>query len=205
MGERGEGTRSERKRRDIMKAGQSVFLREGYSGAGMEVVAREASVSTATLYAHFPSKGDLFVAVVEAAVAKLADDIEDSLDGPGDARQRLLGFSLAYARFYTDPLSRAVFRLVTGERRRFTELADHFRNRSRHKLGGAAITLIGDLVEKGQLKVDKPSWAAGQLLGMLEHVTLTFGLVAGDDAAPRRPVDDFCADAVETFLARYGA
>jgi AcrR family transcriptional regulator len=205
MRERGGETRSERKRRDILKAGQSVFLREGYSGAGMEVVAREAAVSTATLYAHFPSKGDLFVAVVESAVASLASDIEDTLDTTGDARARLMAFSLAYARFYTDPLSRAVFRLVTGERRRFSELADHFRSRSRHALGGNAITLIGQLVEEGQLKVEKPAWAAGQLLGMLEHVTLIFGLVAGDEAVPRRPLEDICADAVETFLARYRA
>jgi AcrR family transcriptional regulator len=205
MRERGGETRSERKRRDILKAGQSVFLREGYSGAGMEVVAREAAVSTATLYAHFPSKGDLFVAVVESAVASLASDIEDTLDTTGDARARLMAFSLAYARFYTDPLSRAVFRLVTGERRRFSELADHIRSRSRHALGGNAITLIGQLVEEGQLKVEKPAWAAGQLLGMLEHVTLIFGLVAGDEAVPRRPLEDICADAVETFLARYRA
>ncbi|MDO9337742.1 MAG: TetR/AcrR family transcriptional regulator [Caulobacter sp.] len=204
MGDRGEGTRSARKRRDIMQAGQSVFLREGYSGAGMEVVAREASVSTATLYAHFPGKGDLFVAVVESAVRNLAHDIEETLDFPGAARERLLAFSHAYARFYTDPLSRAVFRLVIAERRRFTELADHFRNRSRHALGGNAITLIGQLVEEGLLKVEKPAWAAGQLLGMLEHATLVFGLVAGDDVLPRRPIDDICADAVDTFLARYG-
>ena len=48
------------------------------------------------------------------------------------------------------------------------------------------------------------AFLAGQLLGMLEHVTLTFGLVAGDEAVPRRPIEDICADAVETFLARYG-
>ena len=205
MGERGDESRSARKRRDILNAGQSVFLREGYAGAGMEVVAREASVSTATLYAHFPSKGDLFVAVVEEAVSTLAGDIEETLDFPGGARERLLAFALAYGRFYTDPLSRAVFRLVTGERRRFADLADHFRNRSRHQLGGSAITLIGRLAEEGLLKVDKPAWAAGQLLGMIEHVTLVFGLVAGDEAVPARPLDDICADAVETFLARYGA
>jgi hypothetical protein len=40
---------------------------------------------------------------------------------------------------------------------------------------------------------------------MLEHVTLIFGLVAGDEAVPRRPLEDICADAVETFLARYRA
>jgi hypothetical protein len=30
------------------------------------------------------------------------------------------------------------------------------------------------------------------------------GLSAGDDAAPTRPLADISADAVETFLARYG-
>ena len=97
-----------------------------------------------------------------------------------------------------------MFRLVTGERRRFAELADLFRNRSRHQLGGSAITLIGQLTEEGLLKVEKPAWAAGQLLGMIEHVTLVFGLVAGDEALPKWPLDDICADAVDTFLARYG-
>jgi AcrR family transcriptional regulator len=205
MGDRGDGTRSARKRRDILNAGQAVFLKEGYAGAGMEVVAREASVSTATLYAHFPSKGVLFVAVAEEAVAVPAKDIEEALDVAGGARERLLVFAKAYGRFCSDPLSRAVFRLVTGERRRFADLADHFRNRSRNQFGGTAITLIGQLAGEGLLKVDKPAWAAGQLLGMIEHATLVFGLVAGDEALPRRPLDDICADAVETFLARYGA
>ena len=205
MGDRADSTRSARKRRDILDAGQAVFLREGYAGAGMEVVAREASVSTATLYAHFPSKGDLFVAVVEEAVAIPAKEVEDTLKIAGGARERLLAFAIAYGRFYSDPLPRAVFRLVTAERRRFADLADQFRHRARQQFGGGAITLIGRLAEEGLLKVDKPSWAAGQLLGMIEHVTLLLGLVAGDEVRLKRPLDDICADAVETFLARYGA
>lgn len=204
MAENGEGRRSDRKRRDILAAGRQVFLSEGYAGTGMEVVAREASVSTATLYAHFPSKADLFAAVVEDAVASLAQGVEETRAESGGARERLMAFAMAYANFYSDPVSRAVFRLVMGERRRFTDLADHFRRRSRMTLGGSAITIIGELVEEGLLKVDKPAWAAGQLLGMIEHTTLVFGLVAGDDKLPNRPLPAICEDVVTTFLARYG-
>lgn len=199
-----EGRRSERKRRDILMAGRAVFLREGYAGAGMETVAREAGASTATLYAHFPSKSELFAAVVEDAVAELAGDVEQTRAEAGGARERLMAFATAYARFYSDPVSRAVFRMVMGERRRVAELADYFRKRSRMTLGGSAITIIGQLVEEGLLTVEKPAWAAGQLLGMIEHTTLVYGLVAGDDRMPIRPLETICADAVETFLARYG-
>ncbi len=188
-----------------MAAARDLFLTEGYAGTGMEVVAREASVSTATLYAHFPGKSDLFQAVVEHAVGGLALEVEASQDSRGgDARERLTAFALSYARFYCDPVSRKVFRLVTGERRRFSELADYFRNRSQSALGASAVSLIEALKDEGLLTVEKPVWAAGQLLGMIEHATLTFGLVRGDEAMPARPLETICGDAVETFLARYG-
>lgn len=205
MGSRQEGeSRSARKRRDILNAARTLFLAEGYAGAGMEVVAREAAVSTATLYVHFPSKSELFRAVVEEAVAGLAREVVETRAETGDARGRLNTFALAYARFYSDPLSRSVFRLATGERRRFAELADYFRERSRSDLGGSAIAIISRLSEEGLLSVEKPAWAAGHLLGMIEHATLVLGLVAGDDARPSRSLEVICDDAVQTFLARYG-
>ncbi|HYE44459.1 MAG TPA: TetR/AcrR family transcriptional regulator [Caulobacter sp.] len=204
MGEREGGSRSERKRRGILEAGRAIFLNEGYAGAGMEQVARAASVSTATLYAHFPSKADLFEAVVGGAIARLTHDLEDARV-EGGARQRLLALALALGRFYSAPLSRSLFRLVTSERRRFNSLADRFLERSRVEIGGAAVALVADLREAGLIRVAKPAWAAGQLLGMIEHATLVIGLMAGDEVNPRRPLEAICEDAVETFLARYGA
>ena len=47
--------RSGAKREEILGAARALFLREGYADAGMEFVARAAGVSTATLYAYFPS------------------------------------------------------------------------------------------------------------------------------------------------------
>ena len=42
-------------------------------------------------------------------------------------------------------------------------------------------------------------------MGLLDHVTLVLGITAGDDVLPRRTIQDIADDAVETFLARYGA
>lgn len=195
--------RAEHKRSEILIAARACFLREGYSDAGMEVVARAASVSTATLYAYFPGKADLFKVVILETVRDIAAPVRESVRTRGDARTRLLAFANAYAAFFARPLTRAVFRLITAERRRFETEAEYFLQSARDELGGAAISVIQDLVATGEIVVTKPSWAAGQLMGMIDHVTLVLGLSAGDEAETRRPLEDIAADAVETFMARY--
>lgn len=190
---------------EILTSARGVFLRQGYKDAGMEVVARMAGVSTATLYAYFPSKAKLFEVVVHDTVERIAGSVRASAHAKGDARIRLTALALAYATFMTQPATRAIFRMVTSERRRFESVADNFLHSAHRELGGAAIRVIQDLKETGEIKVDKAAWAAGQLLGMLDHSTLLLGLSAGDEAQAERPLPDLCQDAVETFLARYGA
>ena len=198
-------TRTERKRSLILLAAKDIFAREGYSQAGMEQVARAASVSTATLYAHFPSKAELFRVVVEATIDDHADAVRRSALVEGSPRERLEAFATVYAVFYCDPTSRALFRMVTAEHRRFPDIARHFRERGRAELGSVAVALVRDLAARGELRVEKPSRAAGQLQGMIEHATLLLGLIEGDDVQPSRTPAEIAADAVETFLARYSA
>jgi len=198
-------TRAERKRGLILLAAKDIFARQGYAQAGMEQVARDAGVSTATLYAHFPSKAQLFRVTVEAVIEDRAVAVQRSVRVDGSARVRLQAFATAYATFYCDPTSRALFRMVTAEHRRFPDIARHFRDRGRAELGGVAIALVRELAAEGALRVDKPSRAAGQLQGMIEHATLLLGLIEGDDVQPSRSPAEIAADAVETFLARYGA
>ncbi|MGE5501341.1 MAG: TetR/AcrR family transcriptional regulator [Ignavibacteriales bacterium] len=202
MVERGD-RRSEQKRREILSAARTLFASEGYADTGMEVVARMASVSTATLYAHFPSKTDLFRAVVMGLVAEAADGIYRGAP-EAEAHERLLAFAKAYGGFCNNPGTRAVVRMACAERRRFEDGGMQVEVRSRQEIGGVAIRMIQQLADSGQLKVEKASWAAGQLLGMIEHSTLLYGLVNGDGAQARRPLDEICEDAVTTFLARYG-
>lgn len=196
-------SRSERKRELVLRAARVIFARDGFSQAGMESVARSAGVSTATLYAHFPGKADLFRIVVEAALADIADRVRQSAEAQGDARARLRTFGMAYAELYCAADSRALFRMVIAERRRFPGLADHFRDHARMALGGTLLAVVGDLARIGEIAIDKPSWAAGQLQGMIEHATLVLGLVAGDHVMPVRPLETIVHEAVETFLARY--
>jgi AcrR family transcriptional regulator len=199
---RGE-RRSEEKRREILSAARALFVTEGYADTGMEVVARKAAVSTATLYAYFPSKADLFRTTVDELVGDIADLIARNPDPEAGARVRLTAFARAYADFCANPATRAVLRMISAERRRFTESAETVQARTRNEIGGAVIRMIRELADRGELAVENPSWAASQLLGLIEHPTLLYGLVNGDEAQVERSTDAIAEDAVRTFLARY--
>ena len=54
------------KRRAILEAAKSLFLRNGYDGSSMDAIAAEAGVSKLTVYSHFTDKETLFSAAIKA-------------------------------------------------------------------------------------------------------------------------------------------
>ena len=178
-------------------------MSEGYAATRIEPIARAASVSTATLYGYFPSKADLFAAVIANASEDFSVQMNSVRCDEGDARTRLTRFAVAYAGFMGDPFVRSVFRLVMAERPRFRDVAMGFFEKGRHDFGLPLMETLTALAVNGDLRFDKASWAAGQLMGMIEHPVFFMPLVTGDEVQAARSPESIAADAVETFLARY--
>ncbi|HEX8469903.1 MAG TPA: TetR/AcrR family transcriptional regulator [Brevundimonas sp.] len=193
------------RRAAILCSARRPFMSSGYAATRMEPIAREAAVSTATLYAYFPSKEDLFAAVIIDAADEFERQMHNVGAGAGPARVRLTEFMMAYAGFMGDPFVRSVFRLVMAERPRFRDVAMRFFDRGRSDFGRPLMTALTELQATGELKIDKPSWAAGQLMGMIEHPVFFMPLVTGDEVQATRSVEQIVNDAIETFMARYGA
>lgn len=198
------GPMEDPRRAAIIAEARRAFMSSGYAAARIEPVARAAGVSTATLYGYFPSKEHLFEAVIADASADFAVRMRAVGAAEGSARERLAGFATAYAEFMGDAFVRSVFRLVMAERPRFRDVAMTFFERGRSDFGAPLIRVLVELDKAGELRIDKPSWAAGQLMGMVEHPVFFMPLVTGDEIHPARPISQIAADAVETFLARYG-
>ncbi len=192
-------------RRDgIVREARRHFMAQGYAATRIEPIARAATVSTATLYAYFPSKEHLFEAVIDDAAEDFSRQMESVRLADGPARELLTGFGLAYARFMGDPFVRSVFRLVMAERPRFRDVALGFFQKGRSDFGKPLIAALTTLSDRGEIRVEKASWAAGQLMGMIEHPVFFMPLVTGDEVQALRDPEQIAADAVETFLARYG-
>lgn len=194
------------KRQAILRHARKAFVSEGYAATKIEPIAREAGVSTATLYALFDGKAELFSAVIDDAAEDFAQQMARVGAFEGDARQQLTCFAEAYAGFMSDPFVRAVFRLVMAERPRFQAVALGFFEKGREAFGATLIGILVTLSKSGALgPIARPSWAAGHLMGMVEHPVFFVPLVTGDEIKVRRSNAEVVEDAVETFLARYGA
>ncbi|MFE1799107.1 TetR/AcrR family transcriptional regulator [Streptomyces sp. NPDC059517] len=109
------------KRQAIVRGARSVFGRDGYTRAGVDSIAKEAGVSSRTIYNHFPQgKAQLFrVVVVEGAeevVQAHLDAIDRRLYKVTDLEADLVDFAhawLAPMRRYRDHF--AVVRQLRAE------------------------------------------------------------------------------------------
>lgn len=197
--------RNEKKRRSILEVARGHFMQHGYADSGMETIAREAGVSTATLYNLFPSKRRLFEAVIEESGEVFGRRIVEASSSDGDALARLRLFVRGYAAFLCDPFVRSVFHLVLAERRRFRATAHGFYVKGRESYGGTLLALLETLQREGRLKPARLATATGQLMGMIEHPCFVVPLLSGNGVDLRRRPEAIADEALETFLARYGA
>ena len=77
------------RRLQLLDAASEIFVERGYHSAGMDEIAIHAGVSKPVLYQHFPSKLDLYTAVVDSHAEKLVTAINGALRASTDNRQRV--------------------------------------------------------------------------------------------------------------------
>nr|WP_303706240.1 TetR/AcrR family transcriptional regulator [Brevundimonas naejangsanensis] len=193
------------RRAALVRQARHHFINEGYVGTRMEPIAREAGVSTATLYAMFENKAALFAAVMAEAATDFAARMSAVKNCTGAPKERLLSFLTTYADFMSDPFVQAIFRLVMTERSRFESVAIAFFEQAEGDFAGPLITALEELKASGDLTFEKASWAAGQLMGMVEHPVFLVPMVTGGQVRTQRASAEIAADAVQTFLSRYQA
>jgi AcrR family transcriptional regulator len=81
-------TRSERSaahRTALLEAARRVFLADGYHGASVDAVAREAGFTIGAVYSQFGSKAELFLALLEQRAGERIEQIRSLPDGAGVA------------------------------------------------------------------------------------------------------------------------
>jgi TetR/AcrR family transcriptional regulator, transcriptional repressor for nem operon len=67
---------------NILAAAGRSFRLEGYGGAGVDGLAREAGVTSGAFYKHFPSKAAAFEAAVEAGLRDFQQTVQQAIADP---------------------------------------------------------------------------------------------------------------------------
>lgn len=93
---------AEDRRAQLLDVAGRLFSEHGFHGLSMEQLADAAGVSKPVLYQHFPSKRDLYLALVRDAVAEMEEQVRKALVGTTDNRARVEGAIAAYFDFVED-------------------------------------------------------------------------------------------------------
>jgi AcrR family transcriptional regulator len=96
----------ERRREEILDAASRLFAEHGYSDAVTQLLADDLKVGKGTIYRHFPSKRDLFLAAADRVMWRLTEQVEasrqtatDPLDGVRRAVKAFLDFFAAHPEY----------------------------------------------------------------------------------------------------------
>ena len=204
------GTRSERKRADILAAATALFLQQGYAGASMDEIAAHAAVSKQTVYKHFADKEQLFSTIIlstTAQAAAFAEAVPRLLPGRGELEQELRALAHRYIRVVMDPQVLQLRRLIIAEARHFSDLARTYYERAPERVVAALATALQRYAGQGLVALDDPLLAANHFAFLILAIPLDKAMFCGDEgsAAVGEANLDRLADAgVRVFLAAYG-
>ncbi len=203
MTENGKKSKDER-RAAIMEIARGAFLHDGYAATSMSLIAAKLGGSKATLYSYFPSKKDLFFAVVDAESARVMEYLYQVDKTCTDIRE---ASALFCRRLITMLLSDEVIafeRIVTAEAGRFPEIGQ-----AAYEFGyKRGLDRMEDLMRLGMeanvLRPADPRQAAEYLLNLCAghlHQMRLWNLIAA--AAPEQ-IESQIALVTAAFMALYG-
>jgi AcrR family transcriptional regulator len=151
---------------DICRAALQVFAEKGFAGAKIEEIARHAGLSKGAVYLYFPTKEDIFRAVVRDTVAPNIEALQRSV----------LAMELPFAVLVRTLLPRfaelvmavpvgAVVKMVIGESRNFPELAKVWHDDVILKAIGLLGSVIERAQERGEVRPGDPRIHAFSIIG----------------------------------------
>lgn len=196
--------RSAAKRAAILDAAQSCFLEHGYANTSMDMVAARATVSKATIYAHFQNKDELFGSII----CRRCDDEADGLGALAlaenlDARAALTAMARHLMGMLLRPEALGIFRMVVSEAARHPDLAKVFYDSGPLRGKKRMADILDALVARGVLE-PLDSWRAmDQFIGMLRAECFNRKLL-GLPESDRATLDITIDGAVEVMLRAYG-
>jgi TetR/AcrR family transcriptional repressor of mexJK operon len=190
----------------ILTASWRLFLAQGVEPVAVDVIAAEAGVSKATVYAYFPDKRALFQEGVRREMAKIEQAQRLHQPPPADATLRdvLITFGTGIMTFLTSPGAIDFYGSLSGELRRDPALARLFYDAGPGRTLANLSAILASPLASG-LALTDPTGAAQMLFGLWQGMTnyqLMLGIDPGEVA---QTIPTRVARGVDLFLKAHDA
>jgi AcrR family transcriptional regulator len=192
------------KRAAILSAAVSVFLREGFSNAGMDAIAREAGVAKQTVYSHFGSKDTLFTTMLGMMCEHVVPTDAFEHVVPLPPREGLTEFGRIFLRGILSAHAIAVFRVVVADTQRAGELGKMFYESGPTRVKQTLYRYLERLCGQGSLVLDDVRLAGDIFLGMLFGPFFMEKILAVGGPPTAAELDRIVLEAVRVFVKAYG-
>lgn len=186
----------------ILHAARARFLTEGVDGASLRAIAKDAKTSIGMIYYYFPTKDELFFAVVEEVYDRILTDLVAALapEKPVPERIRQLYHRIAAL----DDEERMVLRLVVREVLVSSDRLERLIARFQRGHLPLIFRTIADGLADGSLDRQRhPLLLAGALVG-LGAAPQVLGRLLGSRLFPDLDATSFVDEQVELLLLGIG-
>ncbi len=113
----------------ILEAAFEEFVEHGFTAARVEDIAERVGVTKGTVYVYFPTKEELFAAMIRHIAAPIDDLAKESQHLQGNSAERLKELLLLlYEGLLKDRRLRQILRFVISEGTRFPQVIDTHRD-----------------------------------------------------------------------------
>lgn len=195
-------SRSEQKRSQILVAAIELFCGQGFPNTSMDEVAKKAGVSKQTVYSHFGSKDELFVASIESkcVVHRLTGDV---FIDPSQPELALNCFAEYFGEMIVSPEALTVFKTCVAQSETHPEISALFFDAGPEHLLNLLANYLGKVNQIGVYQFDNCRNCAVRLCLMMfgeMRLKLELGLDA-EDLIEGRP--EYLTGCIEMFLRAY--
>lgn len=174
------------RRENILTVATEVFTQTGYGATSMSAIAARLGGSKATLYKYFPSKEQLFEAVLSRGCSVLLASLNEMIDMETDDLEGLLTeFGTRFLGGLCSKRSIDVYRMVHAAGQHFPEAAEMFFRSGPNQSSRVVSAILARHAALRGVTLEDPQLAADQFLGTVRgqlHMRVAVGVVPAPDA-----------------------
>ena len=199
----GAGARTEKLTDRLLKAATQIFMEKGYDAASMGEIAARAHASKETFYRHFPTKDELFRAVVISRAESVARGLGTALLAHEPPEKALAAFGeLVISQMVSDDA--VTFHRVLGmARERFPDLLQLYRTTGPYRVRDAVALYLKQQTKEGRLRSMNTQVAARQFFDLVASEMIISANISGKTNPSRAAIRQRVKEGLDCFLNGY--
>lgn len=190
---------------ELLDVATEVFIAEGFSAASTNEIARRANSSKTTFYSRFPTKEQLFLAVLERRMTGIFQEVAGALPENPPIEETLRNFGLSLIRLALSKEQIALVRVVSMESAKFPELGKRFYELGPKRGEAALVGYFSKQIEKGRLLNEDTRQMAQHFMSLITGGPVRWFVLGFEPSSlSKSALQKHLNSAIQVFIRAYG-